>query len=93
MLSPDWRIRISGFSKMCTLNKCRLLFRYRKCIHWHVSVVNANILIRGIRIVVKHFIWEVGCCVYPLNLGWVNPVFLVHDAIVVTLTLPSVFSN
>jgi hypothetical protein len=77
---------------MCILNKCRLLFRYGKCIHWDGSVVNAHILIRGIRIVVRYFIWEVGRCVHPLNLGWVNPVSLMHDAIVVALTLSGVFS-
>ncbi len=67
-----------GFSKMCALHKWRLFFRCRKCVQLHVSVVNATTLIHRIRVVLKHFIWEVGCGVHPLNLGWVNFVSLIY---------------
>ncbi len=91
-LSPNWRVGILEYSKMCTFNKFRLLFRFRKCIHLHVCVTDATALIREIRLVLKYFIWEVGCLVHPLNLGCVRLVTSLHDVIVVTFALSSVFS-
>ena len=91
-LSPNWRVGILGSSKMCTFNKCRLLFRFGKCIFLHVCVFDAIALIREIRNILIHFFWEVGCCVHPLNLVCVRLVTSLHDAIVITFAVPNVIS-
>ena len=91
-LSPNWRVGILGFPKMCTFNKCRLLFRFRKCIFLHARVFDATALIRKISNILIHFIWEVGCCVHPLHLGCVRLVTSLHDAIVITFAISNVVS-
>ena len=91
-LSPNWRVGILGSSKMCTFDKCRLWFRFRKCIFLHACVIDAAALIREIRNILIHFIWEVGCCVHPLNLGCVRLVTSLHDAVVITFAIGNVVS-